>query len=82
MTSAKLSSKNQIVIPKDARNKIGIQAGDELIVLVREDRIELVPRPKNYTHATLGLGRDVWKGIDAVDYVRGERREWKKKRRP
>lgn len=80
MTTVKLSSKNQIVIPKAVRNILGVGAGDELIVRAREGRIELTPRPRSYTQAALGLGSDVWEGVDAVAYVRGERDAWGKKR--
>ncbi|MFA6001952.1 MAG: AbrB/MazE/SpoVT family DNA-binding domain-containing protein [Thermoleophilia bacterium] len=79
MNKVKLSSKNQIVIPKEARRALGLSAGDEIIVVTYNDRIELVPRPKSYTSATLGLGKDVWKGVDAVSYVKGERKAWEKK---
>ena len=79
MNTAKLSSKNQIVIPKAARKALGLNAGDEVVVVTLKDRIELVPRPQSYTMATLGLGQDVWKGVDAVRFVKGEREAWGKK---
>lgn len=79
MTTVKLSSKNQIVIPREARRALGLSAGDEIIVVPHNDKIELFPRPKNYTKATLGLGKDVWNGVDAVEYVKGERKAWERK---
>lgn len=79
MTTVKLSSKNQIVIPKEVRRRLGVGAGDELVVRVRGERIELAPRPRSYTQAALGLGSEVWQGVDAVKYVRGEREAWEKK---
>lgn len=78
MNTVKISSKNQIVVPKEARQALGVAAGDELVVVAQNGRVELVPRPKSYTRATLGLGKSVWKGIDAVGYVRGERKAWEK----
>jgi len=81
MNKVRISSKYQIVVPKEARKALGVGAGDELVVIPQKDRIELIPRPKSYTDATLGLGKKVWKGVDAVDYVRGERKAWEKKRR-
>lgn len=74
MDTAKISSKYRIVIPKKAREALGLSAGDELVVVAKKDRIELVPRPGSYTSATLGLGKEVWKGVDAVKYVKGERK--------
>lgn len=81
MNTAKISSKYQIVIPKQARRALGLTAGDEVVVVAQKDRIELVPRPRSYTRATLGLGKEVWEGVDAVKYVRGERKAWEKKAR-
>lgn len=79
MNTAKISSKYQIVIPKQARKALGLSAGDEVVVVALKDRIELVPRPRNYTSATLGLGKELWKGVDAVKFVREERKAWEKK---
>jgi len=38
-TSVKISSKNQIVVPRDAREALDLQAGQRLIVTVREDGV-------------------------------------------
>ena len=60
---------------------MGLSAGDEVVIVAQKDRLELVPRPRSYTSATLGLGKDVWKGVDAVKYVKRERKAWEKKAR-
>ncbi|MBF8302606.1 MAG: hypothetical protein HW396_887, partial [Candidatus Dadabacteria bacterium] len=39
MYEAKLSSKNQIVITREARNALRIKAGDKLLVVVRSDTV-------------------------------------------
>lgn len=74
--TVKLNHKNQIVIPEEARGRLGLRAGDEMVVRIRGDRIELVPRPRSYTKAVLGLGSDLWRGIDVAAYVSGEREAW------
>ena len=74
----KLSSKYQVVIPREARKKLGLRAGDQLAVEVEGEKIILRPRPKNYTDYMLGLGKEIWDGIDASEYVRKERESWKK----
>jgi len=74
----KLSSKYQVVIPREARKKLGLRAGDQLAVEVEGEKIILRPRPKNYTDYMLGLGKEIWEGIDASEYVRKERESWKK----
>ena len=73
----KLSSKYQVVIPREARKKLGLRAGDQLAVEVEGEKIILRPRPKNYTDYMLGLGKEIWEGIDASEYVRKERESWK-----
>jgi AbrB family looped-hinge helix DNA binding protein len=37
MSESTLSRQNQIVIPKDARQALGIKAGDKLLLVVRGD---------------------------------------------
>ena len=37
--SVKMSSKNQIVVPKEAREALDLQPGDRLVVSVREDGV-------------------------------------------
>ena len=44
-TTVTLSSKNQIVVPREAREKLHIGPGDELLVLAKEDRAVLISRP-------------------------------------
>jgi AbrB family looped-hinge helix DNA binding protein len=69
-----LSSKYQIVIPQAAREALSLQAGDELLVLCKSDRVVIVPKPKKFAKRTAGLHREVWQGAEA--YLRAEREEW------
>lgn len=78
MAMVKLSSKHQVVIPKKVRKKLGLHAGDQLVVEVEGEKVLLHPRPRNYTNYMLGLGRKVWHEIDATEYVRKERESWEK----
>jgi len=71
-----LSSKNQIAIPKSARQKLAIGPGDQLILNVEKDSLILKPRPRSYSRHLRGLHRTVWSGVDATDYVRKERETW------
>ncbi|GHV19383.1 hypothetical protein FACS189494_00790 [Spirochaetia bacterium] len=43
MSTVTLSSKYQIVIPKDVRNSIGLKAGTSFEVIAGNNRIELIP---------------------------------------
>lgn len=76
----KLSSKNQIAIPKAARKKLAIGPGDQLILDVEKDSLILKPKPKSYTKHMRGLHKAVWERLDATEYIRKEREAWKEKR--
>lgn len=74
--SVKVSTKHQIVVPSTARRALGIAAGDRLAVEVTSDAIILRPRPTRAGTRLRGLGREIWAGIDPVEYVRELRDEW------
>ncbi|MDA4112874.1 MAG: AbrB/MazE/SpoVT family DNA-binding domain-containing protein, partial [Thaumarchaeota archaeon] len=74
MTTAKLSSKNQVTIPKRVVMELGLESGDELILEVREGEIALrvpnkVKRPTGELYGSVG------KRGDAVHAVRKFRSE-------
>jgi AbrB family looped-hinge helix DNA binding protein len=73
MIEAKLSSKNQIVIPKEARDALKAKPGDHLLVVVRGDSVILIPKPKKYSKAIRGLSRKPY----PQGYVENERRAWR-----
>ena len=75
-TTVTLSSKNQIVVPKEAREKLNIGPGQEMLVLVRENRIVLIPRPRDFVSRMAGLHKDVWADMDTDDYLEEERDSW------
>ena len=68
----KLSSKNQIVLPKEAREAMKVKGGDELLVVVKGDLTIIMPKPKSYTRALRGLG----KGLYPKGYLEQERKSW------
>jgi len=72
MKEATLSTKNQIVIPREAREALGVKAGDKLLVVVRNGQVIILQKPKSYQPAIRGLGR----GIYPKDYLRKERERW------
>jgi AbrB family looped-hinge helix DNA binding protein len=75
----RVSEKGQVVIPKNIRDKIKLETGDELTVTTVDQKIILRKRPKSYTDYMWGLHRDAWKGTDAKGYVDEERESWQKK---
>ena len=78
MDTAKVSSKYQIVIPKKAREILGIDEGDKVVFDYRNGMVVLLPKPKDFVEFSRGLGAEVWKDADAGEYVEGERESWQK----
>jgi AbrB family looped-hinge helix DNA binding protein len=74
--TVKVSSRYQIAVPQSVRQQLGIASGDRLLVQVRGNVIILLPEPKNYVEHMAGLHADVWKRVDADDYIRAERDAW------
>jgi AbrB family looped-hinge helix DNA binding protein len=75
MLSVKVSAKHQIAVPSEARKALGIQAGDRLTVVIRENEIALQPRPGSAVDRLRALGGGYY-GDDPVAYVRALRDEW------
>jgi len=74
----RVSRKHQVVVPREAREALGVGAGDELVVEVENGRVLMKPKPRNYSKHMLGLHKSVWKGVRTESHVRTEREAWKK----
>ncbi len=72
MAVVTLSSKNQIVLPKEAREKLGVKAGDKLIVSVSDRKVMVIERPGQHHKALRGM----MKGVYPPDYLKKERESW------
>jgi AbrB family looped-hinge helix DNA binding protein len=72
MSVQKLSSKNQIVIPKEARQAMGVKGGDELLVVVKDAMMLVMSMPERYAKTMQGLA----KGAYPLGYLKRERRSW------
>jgi AbrB family looped-hinge helix DNA binding protein len=75
MASVKMSSKNQIVIPREARERLGLRPGDRLDVRLEAERIILEKSAGDVSEALRGLLRGSF-GSDAEAYLAEERRAW------
>ena len=62
MTSATLSSKYQLALPKAVRDELGLQAGQKFSVIVKGGVIELVPL------RSLDSARGMLAGADPAGY--------------
>jgi AbrB family looped-hinge helix DNA binding protein len=72
MAEAKLSAKNQIVIPREAREALQLKPGDKLLVVPCGNRIIILEKPKSFSNAIRGLAR----GLYPKDYLKKEREDW------
>ena len=72
MAQATLSRKNQIVVPREARQALDVKAGDKLLVVVRGEVVIVLQKPKSHQKAISGLAR----GRYPDGYLRKERRSW------
>ena len=72
MAEATVSSKNQIVIPREARKALGLKPGDKVLFTVLGNRVLIMEKPKSFRAALRGLGR----GLYPPDYLKKERKSW------
>lgn len=73
MAEATLSTKNQIVIPREAREALDLKPGDKLIISTVGEKIIVIERPKSHRAALAGMAR----GLYPKDYLRKERSSWR-----
>jgi AbrB family looped-hinge helix DNA binding protein len=72
VSEVKLSSKNQIVVPREARNALKLKPGDILLAVIRGDTLILMAKPKKHAKAIRGMA----KGLYSEDYLKKERESW------
>ena len=72
MAEVTLSSKNQIVVPREAREALGAHAGAKLLVVVRGNAVIILPRPRSWTKALRGLANPAYPD----GYLSEERASW------
>jgi len=72
MPEATLSTKNQIVIPREAREALQVKPGDKLLVVVRGERVIVLQKPKSHHAAIRGMGR----GAYSRAHLKKERQSW------
>ena len=75
LAEARVSVKGQVVIPKELREALGIRPGDELLMVRSGDRIIVMKKPESFVEALRGLGKEIWEGVEPVEYVREMRRD-------
>ncbi len=72
----KISTKGQLTIPKDFRDKLKLYEGVEVILYIQDDGIIIKPKT-----AHLGMLRGLLReeiAVDkAIDFVQSERKKWR-----
>jgi AbrB family looped-hinge helix DNA binding protein len=72
MVQATVSSKNQIVIPREAREALGLRAGDKVLIVVRGKRVLVLQKPASHSAAIRGLAGTAY----PARHVKKERESW------
>ena len=76
---AKLNSRNQLVLPKEAREALGVKPGSQVVVIVEEQSVRLLPEPENWTDYIYGLGEEMWAELGGGEhFLTEERAAWER----
>ncbi len=84
MSTTTISSRGQVVIPRVLRKQAGLRKGLRLewslwgrdTIVGRKTSSTAKPMNWNeWARATAGLGKELWKNIDPVEYTREMRRD-------
>lgn len=78
MKTTLVSDKYQVVIPKEIREKLAIKRGQKLVAHALDSYLVMHIQTTNYTKKLQGLGKNLWKNIDPIEYIRKEREQWTK----
>lgn len=74
-----LGRKSQVVIPKKAREAIGLSEGNPATLVFEKGRGVILGDQKTYGKLLRGLGKDIWaKTGGGIKYLQEERNKWDK----
>jgi AbrB family looped-hinge helix DNA binding protein len=74
--TARVSSKNQIVLPREVRDELGVKSGDELLFIIRDGEIVVRSRPASFAQVMRGLHKNIWADVEVEDWLARERSSW------
>jgi AbrB family looped-hinge helix DNA binding protein len=75
-TTAKLTEKYQITIPREVRRRLGLRAGDVIYLALEGEKVVLRGARGGWTEATRGLGAELWKEEGGAKAIERERDSW------
>lgn len=70
-----IGKRAQVVIPKKAREAIGIKVGSKATILYRNGFGVILGDPKRAGELLEGLGKEIWKG-NGDKHLKAERASW------
>lgn len=72
-----IGKKAQVVIPKKAREAIGIKVGSKATLVYDKGRGVILGNPKESIKLLKGLGKEIWDKVGGADkYLKEERASW------
>lgn len=82
MQQVTVGTKNQIVLPKEVRQKIkGLKPGRKVSIYSLDDTtIAIKVTAQNWLDSSYGVMKSLWKGNDAIEEVDRMRDEWNEKK--
>ena len=80
--TVKVSSRNQIAVPSQARELLDIKSGDRLLVDIQDGMILLIRQPENFASHMEGLHKEIWEKTDTGAYLTEERDSWENSAKP
>lgn len=74
MTTVKLSRKNQVVVPKESRETLGVKPGDQLVMVPRGRAVIVVCKTDDVLASLKGSAKGVYGGPEK--HLQKERKSW------
>jgi len=84
LVTGRLSRKNQIVVPRKAREVLRLQAGDQVQFVIdgHEQRVYLQGKPTTYTERYFGIARGLLPDTEVNTWLDNLRQEWDQRALP
>ena len=74
-TSARVNENGRVVIPASFRKRLGIRAGDEVVLRIEDDELRITTLKRNLERAQKLIRKHVKPAVSLVDELIAERRE-------
>ena len=73
----RLNRRNQIVLPRAAREALGVEPGGRVQVVVDGEHVCLLPEPESWAETIYGLGEEMWAALGGGEqFLREQRAAW------